>query len=263
MNGEDAYRTAPTRDARPTRDAAPARDTLPTRDAWPTHGARPSGSFNRRRDIEHFERWAPKYDRSWTQSIFFGRVHQGVTQVVATLRPAPTRILDIGCGTGALLRLLAGRFPAADLIGADASKEMLKMACTANPFPERLRFIEAQAEGLPFAESSFDLILSTISFHHWADQSQGLHEAARTLAPGGLFLLADHFVTPLQWVFFATPGRRKRFHSPAEIDEMLGAAGLTGQKWHDIHRIGPLLLINGVTADKAPVDTAPVAKAPV
>jgi SAM-dependent methyltransferase len=186
-----------------------------------------------------------------------------VTQVIATLRPAPTRILDIGCGTGALLRLLAGRFPRADLIGADASKEMLKMASRANPFPERLRFIEAQAEGLPFAESSFDLILSTISFHHWADQSRGLREAARTLTPGGLFLLADHFVTPLQWVFSATPGRRKRFHTPAEIDEMLGVAGLTGHRWHDIHRIGPFLLINGVTAGKAPVGSAPVGSAPI
>jgi hypothetical protein len=76
------------------------------------------------------------------------------------------------------------------------------------------------------------------------------------LVPAGLFLLADHFVTPLQRVFFSTPARRKRFHTPREIDGMLGVAGLTDQKWRDIYRIGPLLLITGVTARKAPAGTA-------
>ena len=217
---------------------------------------RPSPRANHRRDIGHFDRWAPHYDRSWTQRVFFGPVHHGVTEVVTALAPAPTRILDIGCGTGALLRLLAGRFPGANLTGVDASTEMIKVATVSNPLPERLRFVHAPAEDLPSADDFFDLILSTISFHHWAGQSRGLREVARALAPSGWFVLADHFVTPLQRVFFSTPARRKRFHTPGEIDGMLGAAGLTGQTWRDIYRIGPLLLITGVTARKAPTGGA-------
>ncbi len=89
-----------------------------------------------------------------------------------------------------------------------------------------------------------------------SDQSQGLHEVARALAPSGLFVLADHFVTPLQRVFFSTPARRKRFHTPREIDGLLGAAGLTGQTWRDIYSIGPLLLVTGVTARRAPTGGA-------
>ncbi|MFH1833743.1 MAG: methyltransferase domain-containing protein [bacterium] len=204
-----------------------------------------------RRDIERFDRWAANYDRSWTQRIFFGPVHRGAVDVAAGLAPNPTRILDVGCGTGALLRVVAPRFSQADLMGADASVEMIRAADVANPLPDRIHFAWAQAEELPFPDGHFELVLSTISFHHWGDQGKGLREVERVLAPGGSFLLADHFALPLQRVFFATPGRRKRFHTRAEIDTMLREAGLDPRGWHDIYKIGPLLLVAGVTASKA------------
>jgi hypothetical protein len=52
-------------------------------------------------------------------------------------------------------------------------------------------------------------------------------------------------------VFFATPERRRRFHTPAEIGGMLREAGFAQIEWHDIYRVGPLLLVAGVTARKA------------
>ncbi len=209
---------------------------------------------NYRRDVERFDRWAPGYDRSWTQRVFFGPVHRGVMRVAANVAPAPMRILDVGCGTGALLRTLSGRFPKAYLTGLDASAEMIRMAGASNPSPKRMRFIHGTAEDLPFTDEQFDLIVSTISFHHWADQRRGLHEVARALAPGAPFVLADHFVTLLQRVFFSTSERRKRIHTPKEIDGMLASAGLEEPRWHDIYRVGPLLLITGVTANKPPPD---------
>jgi SAM-dependent methyltransferase len=208
--------------------------------------------------VGYFDRWAPSYDHSWTQRLFFGPVHRGVAKTLAPLVPAPRRILDIGCGTGALLRLLGDRYPQADLTGVDASKEMIRVASDANLIPERLRFLHAAAEELPVGDAGFDLILSTISFHHWADQKQGLSEVARALLPNGRFLLADHFVTPLQQVFFATPARRKRFHSATEIDGMLAAAGLEDQRWHRIYAVGPLLIVSGVTARRPPLGSPPV-----
>ena len=136
-------------------------------------------------------------------------------------------------------------------MGVDASAEMIRIAVASDPLPDRLRFVRGQAEGLPFGDGQFDLILSTMSFHHWADQGEGLREVARALIPGGIFLLADHFVLPLQRVFFATRKRRRRFHKPAEVGNMLGEAGLAQIEWHDIYKIGPLLLVKGVTARKA------------
>ena len=47
------------------------------------------------------------------------------------------------------------------------------------------------ANRLPFADSSLDLVVSTLSLHHWADPVAALNEAARVLAPGGAFLIAD------------------------------------------------------------------------
>jgi len=217
---------------------------------------RPASHANHRRDVGHFDRWAPSYDRSWTQWIFFRPVHQGVVGAAATVAAAPTRILDVGCGTGALLRLLCERLPQADLTGVDASPEMIRMAAASNPAPERLRFVQGTAEELPFPDSQFDLVLSTISFHHWADQQRGLREVARALAPGAPFVLADHFATLPQRVFFLTPERRKRFHTPLEIEGMLVSAGLVEHKWHGIYRIGPLPLVAGVTARKLPANPA-------
>lgn len=205
---------------------------------------------NHRRDIEHFDRWAASYDRSWTQWIFFGPVHQGVVRAAATVAAAPTRILDVGCGTGALLRVLCERLPGADLTGVDASREMIRMAAASNPAPERLRFVHCMAELLPFPDSQFDLAVSTISFHHWADQRRGLREVARVLAPGAPFVFADHFATALQRVFFLTPERRQRFRTPREIESMLASAGLGEHRWHQIYRLGPLPLVAGVTARK-------------
>lgn len=209
---------------------------------------RPSSAANHRRDVEHFDRWAPSYERSWTQRAFFGPVHRGVAKTLAPLAPSPRRVLDVGCGTGALLRLLAHHYPQADLVGIDASKEMIGMASASNPFPGRLHFLRYAAENLPVEDAAFDLVVSTISFHHWADQQRGLLEAARALAAEGQFLLADHFVTPLQRIFYVTAARRRRFHTPTEIDRMLDDAGFRDQQWHRIYAIGPLLIVSAVTA---------------
>ncbi len=97
-----------------------------------------------KRDVERFDHWASTYDRSWTQRIFFGPVHRGVARVAAALAPEPARILDVGCGTGALLRAVARQVPEAELVGVDASAEMIRMAGASNPCPERLRFVRAR-----------------------------------------------------------------------------------------------------------------------
>jgi ubiquinone/menaquinone biosynthesis C-methylase UbiE len=204
-------------------------------------------AFSQEHDIAHFDRWAPTYDRGPAQWLFFRPVYRRTLAVVARLAPASSRVLDVGCGTGAFLRLAAERFPAAELVGADPSEVMLAHARAANRAPDRVTFVHAHAETLPFAAASFDLAVSTISFHHWADQSRGIGELARVLRPGGALVLADHFVIPAHWVFFAARGRRDRFHTPAEIDAMLGAAGFEARDWSVLYRIGPLPIVPVVT----------------
>jgi SAM-dependent methyltransferase len=88
------------------------------------------------------------------------------------------RALDVGCGTGqstvALLEV------AEEIVGLDCSAEMLSHAVRS----ERIRFVEARAEQMPFADATFGLMTVALAFH-WFDQQQFFREAQRLLRPGG------------------------------------------------------------------------------
>ncbi len=121
------------------------------------------------------------------QWLLFDRVHR---QLLARLPAgfAPATVLDIGCGTGRLLRRMRDRWPAASLVGVDLAEGMVAQARQRTP---GATILQAPAERLPLEAGSVDLVTSTTSFHHWSDQAQGIREAARVLRRGGLFILAD------------------------------------------------------------------------
>ena len=75
------------------------------------------------------------------------------------------------------------------MIGVDPAGQMVSQADRLCP---KATFKVASAESLPLPDESADIVLSSISFHHWADQERGLQEIARVLRPEGLFCLADH-----------------------------------------------------------------------
>jgi len=92
------------------------------------------------------------------------------------------RALDVGCGTGqstvALLEV------ADEIVGLDSSPEMLLHSMR----HERICFVEAPAEQMPFADASFGLMTVALAFH-WFDQKQFIHEAQRLLQPGGWLVI--------------------------------------------------------------------------
>jgi ubiquinone/menaquinone biosynthesis C-methylase UbiE len=143
-----------------------------------------SSTYNESR---RFNQWSETYERSITQWLFFDRVHR---KVIRSL-PAgftPTAILDIGCGTGRLLRRMHTSWPSTKLVGIDLAEGMLAQAHQLTP---EATFYKAAAEQIPIADASLDLVTSTMSFHHWTDQAQGVREAFRVLRVGGEFALAD------------------------------------------------------------------------
>lgn len=141
-------------------------------------------------DVDRFNRWASTYDRHWMQRIIFGPIQRTVLQLAAEQVSRPGAILDVGCGTGKLLKSAEIRFPGAKLVGIDAAIEMVRYAQTSNP-TGTIQFQQAMAEQLPFPNACFDLVFSTMTFHHWPDQTRGIAEVARVLTPGGRWLLAD------------------------------------------------------------------------
>jgi ubiquinone/menaquinone biosynthesis C-methylase UbiE len=176
-------------------------------------------------DVDRFDRWAPTYDRHFLQRFVFEPVQRTVLDLAASLVPAPAAILDVGCGTGRLLRSAEQRFPMATLEGVDVALGMVKHAQAVLPAGSRIRVRQATAEKLPFAAAQFDLVFSTMTFHHWADQRQGVAEVARVLKPSGRWLLAD-FVAVRLMRYLRRLLRLKQFPERGDLDALLAGCGL-------------------------------------
>ncbi|MGA2386755.1 MAG: class I SAM-dependent methyltransferase [Candidatus Bathyarchaeia archaeon] len=185
-------------------------------------------------DVEHFNRRAATYETASSQGYFFDRIQRRILKLAKTQNPQV--ILDVGCGTGRLLRKAKQQWPDAHLVGVDAAEKMIQQATEL--FPEA-EFHVAMAEALPLPDASVDLAFSTMSFHHWANQAQGIREVARVLRPQGRFALAD-IVVPRWMMFFV---RHFKYNSPAKIREMFVQAGLPVELQQKPWRWSRVLLI--------------------
>jgi ubiquinone/menaquinone biosynthesis C-methylase UbiE len=170
-------------------------------------------------DVEHFNRRASTYETSSSQGYFFDRVQRRVLRL-AKNQSDPEVIIDVGCGTGRLLRKAKQQWSNARLVGFDAAEKMIEQATRL--FPEA-EFHVAMAEALPLPEASVDVAFSTLSFHHWSNQAKGISEVARVLQAQGRFFLADIVIPRWLSVFV----RNFRYNSPAAIRDMFVQAGLT------------------------------------
>jgi ubiquinone/menaquinone biosynthesis C-methylase UbiE len=198
-------------------------------------------------DVDRFNRWAGTYDRHWMQRIIFKPIQRTVLQLAAEQVSRPGAILDVGCGTGKLLKSAEARFPGAKLVGVDAAIEMVKSAQTSNPIGT-IQFQQAIAEELPFPNSSFDLVFSTMTFHHWPNQTKGIAEVARVLTPGGRWLLADFVASG-----FMSPVRRllrlHQFPERAALESMLSNAGLKVVAGRRIRRLAGQIAVMVIGAE--------------
>jgi trans-aconitate methyltransferase len=101
-------------------------------------------------DIKRFDRWAATYDQSILQRLYFGPVHSKMLDLLQQEGPKdpPSCVIDVGCGTGRLLRTASVRWPEAQLFGVDPAKQMVVEATRLNP---NVIFRIAPAESLPIS----------------------------------------------------------------------------------------------------------------
>lgn len=115
---------------------------------------------------------------------------------------ADDRVLDLGCGSGWATRLLAPTCK--EVVGVDVSDEMIRQAEQASQNFTNMSYLQGSAQKIPWADNSFDKMLSVESFYYYADQGAALGEIFRVMAPGGrIFILINLYKDneySLQWV---------------------------------------------------------------
>jgi ubiquinone/menaquinone biosynthesis C-methylase UbiE len=99
-------------------------------------------------------------------------------------------LLDIGTGSGRLVSSLARQSGLSPIIGLDISADMLKLAHRS--WGDRAAWVQATGSGLPFADESFEAVVSYASLHHWRQPVQVFNEIWRVTRPNGLILVRDN-----------------------------------------------------------------------
>lgn len=141
-----------------------------------------------------------KYDRygaiHWLTTRRFGLIFNAplVSRYRSVIRRIPEgkiRILDIGCGDGYLACKIAAKRPDSQVIGIESE---LKGVLIARQFAamdslSNVIFDQNEKEGLPFEESSFDVVVMTDVIEHLPDPVAMLQEIRRVLAPGGTAII--------------------------------------------------------------------------
>ena len=146
-------------------------------------------------------------------------------------------LLDIGAGPGWLLVKLHNHAPDLRLTGLDISPAMVARArrnMAQAGLTDRVSITQGSADDLPFADSSFDLVVSTGSIHHWKRTVESLNDIHRVLRPGGYALIYDlvrdtptpllketarefgSFLTAMMWLH----GFEEPFYRIKELEEL-------------------------------------------
>ncbi len=139
---------------------------------------------------------------------------------------AAPRLLDLGCGTGALAERVLGVAPGAHLTCVDLSPRMAEAARAR--LAGRAEVLLGDAERLPFHDAGFDAAWCNDSFHHYPDPERAAFQAWRVLAPGGALVIGDAWQpAPARAVMNAWLPRSREgdvpIYSEAELRDILGA----------------------------------------
>jgi malonyl-CoA O-methyltransferase len=178
-----------------------------------------------------FEKAAGRYDEA---AVLQREVGTRLMERLELMKIDPRRVLEVGSGTGFCSTQLAARYPRAQFIALDIAHGMLRNARQRFGWWRRLRrrpgFVCADAESLPLADASVDLLFSNVTLQWCNDPERTFAEFMRVLKPGGLLL-------------FSTFG-------PDTLKELRAAWRAVDDAMHvnafiDMHDLGDGLLRNG------------------
>ena len=185
--------------------------------------------IDRRQVQDAFSRHAGDYE---ALVVVQRRVQTRLLAEIADLAPVPRRIIDVGAGTGMLLRQVAGQFPGAHLLAVDLAPGMCLAACRQGGVHTA---IAADVEALPLRDHCADLVLSSSTFQWLPTLTPAFTQVRRVLQSGGWFCFALFGVGTLaelresyRWAICHLGRGQDRtltFHGPDVVATALASAG--------------------------------------
>lgn len=149
-------------------------------------------------------------------------------QLKAIGRIKPDRLIDIGCGPGAFLRLVEDTYPDIQLNALDLSEEMISE--TRERLSDTSIVTVGDSEHMPLESEQYQVVTCNMSIHHYPHPQNAVNEMYRILKPGGYLLLNDmDCAAPIRaaanWVFPRLPGGDVKMYCRNEIEGMARSAG--------------------------------------
>jgi ubiquinone/menaquinone biosynthesis C-methylase UbiE len=160
--------------------------------------------------------------------------------LISEIRAKPQRILDLGCGTGSMTRLIKQAHPQAEVTGLDLSPYMLAVAeDQSSRSGVEINWEHGSAELTEFPAESFDLITAALLFHETppATTQTILTECYRLLAPGGQILILDgnqNTLRSLEWLNNVFEEPYIQAYAAGNLDAWLGKAGFDHVRTKDV-----------------------------
>ena len=153
------------------------------------------------------------------------------------------RALDLGCGTGEMMKMLLQVDDQRELYGIDLSEKMLSVA--ESKLSGKVRLVLGDSEHLPFADNFFDVVYCNDSFHHYPAPENVIREVQRVLKPGGTFLIGDCW-QPLVGRAIMNFYMRHSKEGDVKIYSKEEMVSLLSQCFHDIswERVGHMACIS-------------------
>lgn len=151
-------------------------------------------------------------------------------------------VLDIGCGTGAMLSMIISDYKDVQACGIDLSEKMIQKS--AELLGQRVKLVVGDSDNLPWVDNSFDLVVCNSSFHHFPEPLKVLEEIKRVLKPNGRIIIADPWWSePKRFLinsFLRSPVNflgDVRIYSEPEFRKMLTDSGFMSTSWEIVSKM--------------------------
>jgi len=192
----------------------------------------------KKKSKRHFNKQAAIYAQTWDGQY----CRQMYDTVLAKIRQYPfISLLDVGCGSGAMLTMLKKEYPAIEAFGIDLSDQMIVQA-KMHLDPD-IELQTGDVESMPWPDNKFDLLVCNASFHHYPNPIESLTEMYRVLKSGGRLVIADPWwpgkIRQAINYYLKSPFNQSgdvRIYSQQEMAQLLAAAGFRSIDWELITR---------------------------